>query len=168
MAYDSGSQTQVLSCSLAKWWLPPQRLLGNLPSYQLLAYYGLSHCQEKWQEFLCSSWMIFWEISLFCLQVPRSFILFFMKLNLSKLTLFREIQATYLKSEVIAVNICTKWKHRKSFNYKTQTRGWNYSISMKKKKKIFKPHCLIIFKFRNWQGNNLTSFTWKDRGPFLY
>ena len=66
--------------------------------------------------------MIFWEISLFCLQVPRSFILFFMKLNISKLTLLREIQATYLKSEIIEVNICTKLKHRKSFNYKTQLR----------------------------------------------
>jgi len=45
-----------------------------------------------------------------------------MKLNLSMLTLFREIQATYLKSEIIAVNICAKLKHRKSFNYKTQLR----------------------------------------------
>ena len=91
----------ILATLSLLWLVPLPRIMARVPG---------------------SPWMIFWEISLFCLQVPRSFILFFMKLNISKLTLLREIQATYLKSEIIEVNICTKLKHRKSFNYKTQLR----------------------------------------------
>ena len=109
--------------------------------------------------------MIFWSIfySIIKSQDPK-FSFFESCLYSSWLYSGKPRPYIWKTEEIIAINIYRKLKTANSLILKPNL-GWSYFISMEKKEKV-KPYYLFIFKFRNWQGNSLTSSISKDKSRF--